>query len=236
MLFSKEFNFIFIANPKTGSRAVRKALTKWNVEFLYNKRPCDLNGEIGTKHVPVHISSNDLKLEMKSLYESYKIFVFVRSPYGRAVSTYFFYRKGNENSVNNVKKSYWGPIIDRALIKLNYFLTVIFPFSLYSLIKPFKTNSEYIIDSSGRFIVNYIGKTESFNIDLVEIGKALGIDTGVPEAVEKVNQSSHKEDVMDYFKMKWHYKLFTMKYKKEIELYNKIAQYPAGFDWRNRTF
>lgn len=34
-----------------------------------------------------------------------------------------------------------------------------------------------MLDEFGNFIVNYIGKTENLNADLVEIGRAWGLDT-----------------------------------------------------------
>lgn len=51
--------------------------------------------------------------------------------------------------------------------------------------------------------------------------------------MEKVNQSNHNANIMDYFTKKWHLKFFNWKYKSEIELYHRIASKSASFDWRN---
>jgi hypothetical protein len=56
-------------------------------------------------------------------------------------------------------------------VRLNQLLVFLLPFSLWSLIKPLKRNSNYVLDSSGKVIVNYIGRTSQLNDDFNQIMK-----------------------------------------------------------------
>lgn len=140
MEYSKKYKYLFFANPKTGSRAVSKALDKWDIECYHNKRSGNLNGDEVVSGVGNHIMPYKLKAKMGDLYNHFRVIVFVGSPYGRAVSTYFFYKGGGTRTFNKKHKSVLKSRLLYFISKLNLYLTLVFPFPIYSLVKPLKTN------------------------------------------------------------------------------------------------
>jgi hypothetical protein len=233
MEFSKNFNFIYIANPKTGSRAVRKYLQLWGADCKHNRIPSEHNPDELLTGIPGHTTPRALKKRMGKSYDNYKVVVFIRNPYDKAVSAYFFYKRGRPILIQKDGRNFFQSFTNYLVSNLNYFLTKLLPFSWWSVIKPIKMNKGYLIDDQGKILVNYIGKTETLNQDLPEIGKLLGLNVDDTEPISKVNQSSHSSSIMDYFNADWHKKSFYKKYKEEIDLYTRITEKPIHFDWRN---
>ncbi len=236
MEFSKIFNFIYIANPKTGSRAVRKYLQLWGADCKHNRIPSEHNPDELLTGIPGHTTPLALKKRMGKSYDNYKVMVFIRNPYDKAVSAYFFYKGGGPRPIQREGRNFFLSFYNFIVANLNYFLTKLLPFSWWSIIKPLKMNKGYLVDENGKFLVNYIGRTESLSRDLPEIGKLLGLNVDAGGTIRKVNQSSHSSSIMDYFAADWHKKSFYKKYKEEIDLYNRIAEKPIHFDWRNEHF
>ena len=91
MLISDKYKYIFISIPKTGTTAIQSFL-------LENDKSCVLNTvQIKGKEVSVdeHIKTEKLKKIMGDQFNEYTVFTFIRNPYMRKVSGYFFYKNGD---------------------------------------------------------------------------------------------------------------------------------------------
>lgn len=225
MIISEELKYIFISNPKTGTTTIQKYLQELDANSLQNQMPKKYPQDI-ISGINEHITANELAKRMGKDYYAYKTFIFIRNPYDKAVSGYFFYQNGKV-IFNRTNKRYY-------LALANIILARVLPFSVWSLVKPIKTNREYLVDNNSRCLVNYIGKTASLNEDLLAIAKTLGIELQTPKnEIIKVNTSKRESDFMKYFKSKWHKKLFDKKYKRDVDLYNNILKIKdPSYDWK----
>ena len=223
MTISEELKYIFISNPKTGTTAIQKYLKKLDANSLQNRMPEKYPQHL-VSDIDEHITANELAKRMGEVYNEYKVFTFIRHPYDKAVSGYFFYQNGKV-IFNSTDKRYYFALA-------NIILARILPFTVWSLIKPLKTNRGYLVDNNGRCLVNYIGKTENLKEDFFTIANMLKIDVTKEYSVEKINTSKRDTDFLKYFKFKWHKWIFDRKYKNDIDLYNKFAKEDLLYDWK----
>jgi hypothetical protein len=87
IIFNKKY--IYMAVPKTGTTSVQKYL-------LENDKTATKNSvEINGKYYKFgeHMTALKIKSLLGVNYQNFTIIGFVRHPYGRIVSSYFFYRK-----------------------------------------------------------------------------------------------------------------------------------------------
>jgi hypothetical protein len=209
MIISNRHKFIFISVPKTGSQAIRDFFlsiddsAKWNSFSLEGK---------GIK-CNEHITAYDLRRKIGALGNDYKIIAFVRSPYARAVSSYFFYKNGKALHEKQSSRIF--------ITKLNIILAKLLPFQIWSLLKPMKSNYEYVTDLNGKIIVDFIGQTEHLNSDLLSICNSLSIPINNFLPLPIKNKSNHR-DIEKYFNNYLHKLLFDMKISKELLFYQKL--------------
>jgi len=215
MLISDLHKFIFISNPKTGTSAIQKFLMSNVEDVLMNQLPESINGEKEITGLDEHIKTKSLKKIIEEDWSDFKVFTFVRNPYNKAVSTYFFYKNGKPITRRDNQR-YW-------VAKLNVILARFIPFSLWSLLFPLKTNEEYLFDEQGKLMVDYVGRTECLEEDLTRILNELNISVDKEILIDKANTSSHKS-ADHYFKFKLHDRLFKWKYKNDFELYEIISK------------
>jgi len=227
MLLSLDRKFIFISNPKTGSSAINLFLRKVDPGLIQNGMPEGIYEQKIITGKDEHIRPRHLKVKMGSYFDEFQIFTFVRSPYERTVSVYFFYKNGKPINHRNNKRLFFS--------LANICLARLLPFSIYSLIKPIRPNRDYVLDNESNFIVNFIGRTNYFDRDLCLIMKEFGIVLGaVP--LTKINASSHDSEYDKYYSSPVHRYLFNLKFKDEIKFFNFLKDKPANFDWKGIHF
>lgn len=224
MFYSSTFNLLFIASPKTGTVSIHEALEK-----------LDINGErrkikIGDKLITSkdldqgiigHARARELKKALgHENYNKLHTIAFVRNPYSKLVSSYFFNRKNTfalafrfKGQKNKVRRS------------INYFLTTLFakvlPFKMWALLYPYRSNLSYLTDYDGTLIVDHLGRTEHLNEDFHSIMRDLNINTE-EITVGKKNTSNH-DFYQNYFKSVWFKKIMYLKMKSDIDLYNNVC-------------
>ena len=95
MIISPKYKFVFIANSKTGSTTIHKTLLNCvKDEDLINNSTIALGDK--------HISCTDL-IEQRPQYKDYFKFAFVRNPWDRVVSWYFFVKNNTDSrSTKNI--------------------------------------------------------------------------------------------------------------------------------------
>ena len=225
MFFSKKYNLLFIASPKTGTVSIHEALE--NLDPSGERRKIKIgNKEVTSKDLDQGIIGHARARELKKAlgednYNKLHTIAFIRNPYSKLVSSYFF-NKTNSLSLafhfkgkkNKLKRS------------INYFLTTLFAkllsFKIWALLYPYRSNLSYLTDYDGTLIVKHIGRTEYLNEDFHSIMKSLNIDTKDIQ-VGKKNTSNHKT-YDNYFKSVWFKKKMYKKMKLDIDLYNQICK------------
>ena len=211
MIISKEKKFIYLAVPKTGTTSVQKYLLE--NDKTATKNSVEINGKY--HKFREHMTAFKIKSLLGVNYQNFSIIGFVRHPYGRIVSSYFFYKKGG-------KEAWRGKQEQRSLgDKLRIKSTEILPFKIWALVYPYKSNKEYFIDESDNLIVDLknIGLFENLGDDLKDILFKSRIT--LKNEISHENKSNHGyED--EYFKnpvFKW---LINRKVKRDLEFYNLV--------------
>lgn len=225
MFYSRKYKLLFIASPKTGSKSVHNVLYQIDPEGKIREIKTD-TVTVNPKNIPGKVLGHAKALNIKKAlgdeeYNKLSKFAFVRNPYSKIVSSYFFNKQSELFPVsffNKVKKGRYSQAY-------RYFFGIssakILPFKLWFFIYPHKKNIEYVTDNEGNVIVDYIGRTEYLNKDLINILNKIGIDTtGIK--LKKINTSKHGE-FMKYFESKWFKKIVDKRFAEEIEFYKSIS-------------
>jgi hypothetical protein len=223
MFYSNKYNLLFIASPKTGTVSIEEALVKldpqgelWKIAVGDKKiDSMDVDsGSIG------HASARELKKVIGKVdFIKLNTMTFIRNPYLKLVSSYFFNKKNKLSHAFHIKG-------EKHKIKrsINYFLTTLFakvlPFKIWAILYPYRSNLAHLTDHDGALIVKHIGRTEYLNKDFHSIMKSLNIDAKHIQVAKK-NTSSHKS-YENYFKSVWFKKMMYKKMKLDIDFYNKI--------------
>jgi hypothetical protein len=206
MLISDKYRYIFIAIPKTGTTAIQSFLLKNDDSCVWNSIQID-----GKRiNIDEHIKTKNLKRIMGEKFNEYKKISFIRNPYSRIVSSYFFYK-----NVNMIRSKNF---IRNLMARINVLSTEILPFSIWSVLKPTKKLVDYFYDDDKQLLIDLVGKTENLNEDLLSICSEIGIALN-SDKVAKKNKSKHSS-VEGYYSNSFHKKIITKKIRKDIELYN----------------
>jgi hypothetical protein len=225
MFFSKKYNLLFIASPKTGTVSIHEALEKLDSSGERTKIVMD-NKVITSNDVDQGTIGHARAREIKKAlgvedFNKLNTIVFIRNPYSKLVSSYFFNKTNNLSHAFNMKGNK-----HKLKRSVNYFLTTLFakvlPFKIWAIFYPYRSNLSYLTDYDGSLIVKYIGRTEYLNQDFHNIMESLDIDVKHIQ-VGKSNTSSHKSE-HHYFKSNWFKNKMYIKMKADIDLYNKICK------------
>lgn len=209
MLISYKHKYIYIDIPKTGCTAIQSYLTKHDDSC--NRWAVEVEGE--QILVDSHTETKEIKKIMGGDFADYTVFTFIREPYSRGVSTYFFYktlkRKKSSSKIRNI------------FAQLNAVITKILPFSIWSVLKPQKKLTSYFYDEEGNLLIDLVGKTENLNEDLWEICNKIGISLNNISVPVK-NKSKHSF-TRKYYSNGIHTSLYEYLLKEDIELYKKYS-------------
>lgn len=160
MIFSFKKNFIFISVPKTGTQTIESVLSKYKdthssdeINLLYKKegvQPGRWNKEKHLLPMAKHICADELKYKLGEKYNNYHKVSFVRNPWDRTVSQYFFYKyKLNKRHYENKKmKTY-----------KNFKTFVLKGIEMGR--RPWLQQSFFICDKAGDILVNDVYKYEN---------------------------------------------------------------------------
>ena len=191
-MISHKHKFIFFHIPKAAGTSVigafRNAIKE---DVVLNDRNRDLMlflKEHWNIKFPNHLHASKLKLYMNEKnFEEYFKFSFVRNPWDKLVSIYF-YTKQKESHI--VKKN------PSVLTAFNRNILSSPDFESWIKSRQFgELQSDYLYDADGELLVDFIGKTEQVEEDFKKILQRLKL-THIQ--MELKNPSNHK-DYQDYY-------------------------------------
>jgi hypothetical protein len=202
-----------MAVPKTGTTSVQKLLLK-NDKFATKDR---VEIESNFYKFREYMTALEIKKILGDYYNYYTVIGFVRHPYGRIVSSYFFYKKGAKNQAWVGRESKQ-PTDQKFKIKL----AKILPFYIWALVYPYKSNKEYFVDEYDNLIVDIqnIGLFENLDDELKEILSRN--DFILKNEIPHENKSNHAgED--NYFNNRFFRWLINRKVKRDLVFYNMVV-------------
>lgn len=196
--YADEYKCIFIHVPKAAGTSI--ALTLFNSS---------------SRHVPwtEYYRANPGK------FKRYFKFGFVRNPWDRLVSTYFFLAKGgmcdaDARWANRVLPAYddFGDFVRRWVDERSVQTWV-----------HFVPQHQFVCDSSGAVMVDLLGRMENIEANFAQVAAKLGC----AETLKKVNTGSQKH-YSHYYDDETR-EIVRRVYRRDIELFGYAYETPTGF-------
>ena len=185
MIISRLHKYMFVAIPKTGTHAVRRALREHmgsqDMEqvglFVQRQLPVPELAKLGHGH----LSLQQIRPYMSDAdFAAYFKFAFVRSPFDRFVSYCAFMTRDQGTFLNDPKAV------------MRQFLFDVPP-EEHLLFLP---QSSFVVDDAGRLLTDYVGRVEQMQQSYDEICERIGIPTA---ELDKVNSSPREGSYRDYY-------------------------------------
>jgi chondroitin 4-sulfotransferase 11 len=195
MIINKKYGFLFVHIQKTGGISVTECLNKLpETEFILHQ----------------HSMYNSHKSE----YSEYFKFCFVRNPWDRLVSWWNMMKnKGIHNDFSKylLEAKNFSEFLEKTEI-INETLDG----SIKDLVYPKSISFnqlDYISDSEGKVLVDFIGRFENINEDFLKISEKIGFDL----KLSHLNKFDHP-DYRKYYGDKDIEKVYCM-YKRDIDFF-----------------
>ena len=179
---------IFIHIPKTGGYSVCKALNK-----------------------PLEIGHRFLKDYPKEYTENYFKFAFVRNPWDRFVSAYFYLKKGGRN----LGHDWHGQQIVNRFSDFRSFVANFQSVKNDFIVRHFHPQINWTHDKHGNMQMDFVGRYENFQEDFNQVCNALGIPSLI---IPHWNVSTHK-DYKQYYDKETE-RIIAEEYSQDIEWFD----------------
>lgn len=167
--------FIFIHNYKVAGTSVREALQVYTIppkESYANWLKQKLGLLPKSSDFPDHITAGELKQKLPAqMFNSYYKFCFVRNPWDWQVSLYHYAKKEEGHHQRELTQS------------MNFE-----EYIHWRVNEDLHLQKEFMYDSNGNCLVDFIGKMEYLEEDFGKICAQLGIDAALPHS----NKTKHK--------------------------------------------
>ncbi|MEZ9421680.1 sulfotransferase family 2 domain-containing protein [Vibrio breoganii] len=137
-----------------------------------------------------HLTYMEFKQANPYLYERYFKFCFVRNPYERLVSAYTYLSAGG----NGKDDLYFKELFREKYPSFEDFVLYFLDSSVIHEHKLFKPQYLYVCNIKKELMVDYVGKLENIDKDIIVIKKRLGISTDLIKA-----NTSPKQDSSNYY-------------------------------------
>jgi len=220
MIVSHEHEFIFIHIQRTAGTSIEKSIceelniSKWE-GFIGEPRHVALDDK--TKFDDVyfneqrkklegkkHIAAEELKhLIGKETWNSYFKFSFVRNPWDRYLSSYLKKRKETPKKIRQV----WPK--SKLLFNIAMLCKIGF------LRAKTKSQLDYITDSEGNIIVDFIGRFENLHEDFCRVCSRTGVDANLGDNNDSTSHRHYKKYYYNFTK-----KVVKKHASREVDLLN----------------
>jgi hypothetical protein len=185
---NKDIKALFIHNPKCGGVYVRTILERYyefktikekhnDYNLFFDNESCikiaeDIDAHTIRKYGKYRYFYSHQLMD-KRAFDEYFSFTFVRNPYEKIYSAYCYLKKQLEMSGNiKIRNSFENK---EYFTDFNTFIKNINNVNNISFFHAFITQYDQLIDYSNNIKINYVGRTENLDIDLIEILELIGI-------------------------------------------------------------
>jgi len=160
-----------------------------------------------------HYTAQTYKRISAKEFSKYFKFAFVRNPWDRAVSAYTFVKQGGTKFVQPTKSDIYASGI------FDDFDTFLFDWLQYQNLLEidvvFAPQYHFICDDDDQLLVDYVGKMETLESDIIKISEKLGR----PIDIKHLNKSTKQKDFRSYYSDK-SIELVAKIYQKDIDMFN----------------
>jgi hypothetical protein len=210
-LISHKYKIIFIHIPKCAGSSIEYyfdiAPFKWKQTNRLHLTGWDKQLKIHLQHAPSK-TLLDNKLISEECWNSYFKFAFVRNPWDKAFSDYYWMMK--DRKVEGTFEEYLsasGPFA----VSLNDSK------QMHYRGDHLKPQHEFIYDNDGNLLVDFVGRFENLEEDFKMICQSANIKySGLPHVKKSIEKKIDYHQFYDETKMK----LVADKYEKDIELFD----------------
>jgi len=177
MLVSDSKRFIFIHIPRTAGFSVRRALKPW-----VDCQNLDFSKARWEKDYPHYTTREVRQIVGKRRFQKYFKFVFVRNPWDRVLSRYFYLKNfnGRPNEPLN-PRGYYPP----GTLSFLQWLKGGESHGVHPL--DLRPQKEWLVDDSGHIGVDFVGRFETLEADFETICQKIALSLVLPH----VNRSDH---------------------------------------------
>lgn len=187
MPINRKHKLLFIHIPKNGGTSIEKFFNMMNKDSFYGTNSIT---ESGILYSPQHLIPNLIEKYLgKDIYNTYFKFSFVRNPYDRVKSEFFWRQRiGDINIDTDFKK--W-------------------VFNFYSKIDNDHKlpQYKYIFNDNGDKVVDFLGRVENMNIDFTKLLDTINYPKKEPLLKENINKNKKnviidqetKEKIIDIY-------------------------------------
>lgn len=212
MVISEQDSFCFIAVPKTGTTALTRQLMS-NPHVIRNKLKVD-GDEI---HIHEHSTAREIaQILGEERWSKLYTFAFVRNPWDRIVSSYFYYRNGRaaETVMTGKNKQYLKKNM-RNKLYLNVALAKLLPFSIWVWLCKTQQYVDFVTDHQGNIIVSDIFKFEELEDGFNSACERIGLTN-----LTLVKENASKHDKYQKYYNRISRCLVASRYAKDIKMFN----------------
>jgi len=200
MPISHKHKTIFVHIPKTAGTSIENALGIGGIQpnLLRSHRISTIDG---IRCAPQHLTCNMLIHNeiCKPHWNTYFKFSFVRHPYTKVLSEYFWVKGKTKKDLKFNPKDF------------SKFLN-----EYYSVIDKDHKLSQYdYLTINGKLAVDFVGKFETLNSDFEKIKKKLGLHVNLPHT----QKSSNKNEYINILMANQKNKIYNL-YKKDFEFFS----------------
>lgn len=211
MLYSDTKKFIFVHIYKTGGESVVEGLRRYCPVYFSSRHlnktirllPSPANAVMGWREELVrrqHMTAEQIRNAMprEAFDETYK-FAFVRNPWDWQVSIYFYSRQSKAHPEHE------------KIVNMKTFDDYI----RYRVDHDVRLQRDYIYDSAGEKLVDYVGRFENLSGDFDSLARNLGVEAKLPHK----NASKRKKDWRSYYTDKT-FDMVKTAFREDIETFN----------------
>ena len=199
MLISYSHRFIFIHVYKVAGVSIRDALRTYTTQRPWYQPLMKKIGRPSPDNFLAHATANEIKHRLpKHIYNNFFKFAFVRNPWDWQVSLFVYMLE---------KKDHFQHDLIKSMLSFDEYIE-------WRISKDKHLQKDFVTDTDGSLIVDFIGKYETLDNDFVRVCNEIGIKANLPH-LNKSSRVHYKE----YYNEKT-INLVYEAFKEDIEFFN----------------
>ncbi len=208
MPITEKYQTIFIHIPKTGGSSLETVLGIHGRDNRGSVAPApEILFGIEAGRALQHLTAAEIKKRIsREVWENYFKFAFVRNPFDRLVSEFFWQKNRRQSRAKNLDfKKFLLEIVAPAVERKK-------PEHLFD--DHYRPQNQFLVDRSNRLLINFLGRFENFQADFEKIRQRLGLTAKLP----RLNQTNH-QDYRRYYNQETR-EIVNQLYRSDLKLLN----------------